>query len=217
MISLLVMTDGRKECIKRSIPSAIASLNGPITHRIIHDDSGDPEYKQFLKDNFPTFDIIGQNSRQGFGGAIKYAWETLRCYYPNTFVFSTEDDFLFNESIDLYHLMDILIKNPHLAQIALKRQPWNAQEIAAGGIVEQHPQDYEDKESWLEHRRFFTTNSSLYTYELINRGWPNIPNSEGMFSIELFKDPSVKSAFYGKRFDPPKINHIGDQRIGTGY
>lgn len=213
------MTDGREKYIKRSIPSALANLVGPITHRVIHDDSGDPKYREFLKTNFPTFDIIGHSSgRQGFGGAIKYSWETLRCYYHNDFVFHLEDDFVFNESINLKHMINILNDNPYLAQVALKRQPWNQQEADAGGIIEQHPEDYEQKTFWVEHRRFITTNPCLYSYKLIEREWPNIPNSEGMFSIKLFNsDSNIKSSFYGLRNDPPRVHHIGNDRIGIGY
>ena len=51
-----------------------------------------------------------------------------------------------------------------LAQ-ALRRQPWNDTEKAAGGVVEANPKAYTDRVEgrihWLEHRQFWTTNVSL--------------------------------------------------------
>lgn len=67
-IALLVMTDGRGDCIKKAVPSALACLDGPVTRRIIHDDSGDPEYREFLKKSFPTFELVVSPHRSGFGG-----------------------------------------------------------------------------------------------------------------------------------------------------
>lgn len=139
------------------------------------------------------------------------------------YIFHLEDDFTFNQFIDVSTLAGILGRNPHLAQIALRRQPWNEQERAAGGVVEQYPDAYKDCEDefgnkWLEHRLFFTSNPSLYRRQLIvEHEWPDVQHSEGIFTHTLLKDPDVRFAFYGARSTPPLVEHIGVTRVGSGY
>ena len=96
----------------------------------------------------------------------------------------------------------VLASEPYLAQMALRRQPWNAEERAAGGIVEQHPEDFYDRwtgqHEWLEHRRFFTTNPCLYRRQLLEHGWPEGTESEGHFSIQL-RDLGYSFGYWGAR------------------
>lgn len=220
MISLVVMTDGRADCLTESVAS-LDQLHGPITRRIIHDDSGDSDYRDWLTATFPQFDLVATSRRSGFSGAYAHAWRHL-AELPEPFVFSTEDDFVFTRPVDLVGMMDVLDENPCLAQLALRRQPWNAEERAAGGIVEQHPGDYREMfdqghRHWLEHRRFFTTNPSLFRRSLCERGWPDMPQSEGMFSHALFTNPEVRCGFWGSRDSGEWVRHIGHQRVGVGY
>lgn len=214
------MTDGRLDCIQQTIESARENLAGEVTHKVIHDDTGDEAHRDVLRAMFPDFEVIGQPTRQGFGGAIRSAWKHLSGR-TERFVFHLEDDFTFNEPLALYLVQKVLDRNPHLMQMALRRQPWNDDERAAGGIIEQHPDDYVDcsdgMSDWLEHRRFFTTNPSVYRTKLIAKGWPDCDNSEGVFSLRLSSDPLVRFGYWGRREDPPKVHHIGEHRNGTGY
>lgn len=222
MIAILVMTDGR-DTIEQTIPSAEQQLSGTISERWIHDDTGNEQNARRLERRFPEWTVIRSSGRSGFGGAIDNAWRILRAKSSARFVFHLEDDFTFPRPIKLGDLGAILDAHHHLAQVALRRQPWNADELAAGGIVEQHPADYTEVTdpttglSWLEHRRFFTTNPSLYRAELMARRWPRCPSSEGMFSIELFTDPATRSAFLGARSSGESCHHIGTTRVGSGY
>jgi hypothetical protein len=222
VIGLCVITDGRRECIARTIPSALASLKGPITYQVIIDDSADWDYGVWLRAMFPTFDVVHSVRRQGFGGAIRTAWAHLS-HRDERFIVHIEDDFTFERPVDLLAMAEILDWYPHLAQLVLRRQPWNAQEKAAGGIVEQHPDDYVDcsdgDHHWLEHRRFFSTNPCLYRMDLCRRyAWPTGAESEGRFTHWLLEDdPGVRFAFWGKRTDSPWVTHIGDHRNGNGY
>lgn len=234
MIALLVMTDGR-ETIFETIPSAEANLSGKISERWIHDDSGDPRYRARLEAAFPGYRIISTPlGRSGFGGAIRSAWAELRSSSSARYVFHLEDDFLFRRLVDLGELSFVLDVRPELVQLALRRQPWNDAERAAGGIVEQHPDDYVERSvwapwweieepsrrlHWLEHRRFFTTNPTLYRRELLLRHeWPAGAESEGRFSIELAaSDPNLRFAFFGARDSGEWVEHIGHERVGKGY
>jgi hypothetical protein len=222
-VVLLVMTDGRMECIDRAIPSALEHLHGPITRKVIFDDSNSSEYRSWLRNRFPDFELTYHPAgRQGFSGAYRTAWELLALGGTNGYVFGTEDDFVFRRDIDLEAMIGVLDEFPYIAQIALRRQAWNDQEKAAGGIVEQHPEAYTDcfdaaDRWWLEHRLFWTTNPSLYRRSMCLRAWPEGAHSEGLFTHQLLADPAVRFAFWGDRDSGEWVEHIGYERVGHGY
>ncbi len=223
MIALLVMTDGRDH-IFETIPSFEAFASGNISERWIHDDSGDPRHAEKLRRVFPGYTVITTPGRSGFGGAIRSAWQTLRESSSAPFVFHLEDDFTFARLVDLGAMAALLLHHPELVQVALRRQAWNAPELAAGGVVEVAPEDFEDVRDelhdldYLAHRRFFTTNPSLYRRSLlVEHEWPAGAQSEGRFSAELFADPAARSAYWGSRDSGEWVHHDGSTRAGTGY
>lgn len=217
---LLVMTDGRWECLEKTIASFDRMVTGNLDYKIIHDDSQSEVYRGRLKSAFPDFQILSPQKKCGFGGSIQSAWSHLRTL-DSEYVFHLEDDFTFNEEIDLSALQHVLVHHHNLVQVALRRQAWNSEEVAAGGIIERNPQAYTDCSDglfdWLEHREFFTTNPSVYRRELCYRGWPSGSHSEGMFTHELLTDPDLRFAFWGNRDSAPLVHHIGDFRTGEGY
>jgi hypothetical protein len=195
-ICLLLITDGRADYFDRCTNSARECL--PVfDQRIVVDDSA---------------------HELGFAGAIQHGWDRVETDY----VFHLEDDFTFNARIPVHEMIGLLRRHDHLVQIALKRQAWNEKEKAAGGIVELHPNDFlqqhDGRAVWTEHRRFFTTNPSVYSADLCKLGWPQVPHSEGIFTHQLLDaDPKAKFAFWGGKYDPPLVHHIGEHRAGNGY
>lgn len=219
MITLLVITDGRDDYIARTIPSALDRLHGPISRQVIYDDSGSEDHQAELADRFPTFEVISHPAgRQGFGGAIRYAWRHM----TGRFVFHLEDDFIFHRDVDLAAMANVLDRRTNLVQLALRRQPWNDVERAAGGLIEMQPGAFtdmadEDCNQWLEHRQWFTTNPSLYRRQLCSWGWPEGPHSEGRFSAAVFVDPMLRAGYWGGRDSGEWVEHIGKERAGGGY
>lgn len=227
-IALLVVTDGRTDYLAQCVHSLCKRLRGPVGERFMYDDTGDVAYRLELAERYPEFTHINAGPRQGFGGAIANAWSQVYQLSEAEHVFHVEQDFTFNRDIDLTAMAGVLDDQPHLAQVALRRQPWNDAERAAGGIVEQHPASYVDcgdgTHQWLEHRLFYTTNPSLIRRSLIARGWPDVPRSEGEYSHYLLRTGTpeatpeeVRFAYWGRREDGPWVEHIGHQRTGTGY
>lgn len=228
MIALLVITDGREDYLTECVLSAMAHLDGPISERWMYDDTGDDEYRAELARRWPQFAHINAGPRQGFGGAIRAAWAHLLTESDARYVFHLEQDFTFNRVVDLDAIAATLHGHPHLAQLALRRQPWNDHETAAGGVVEQHPDSYSDHHGphgdWLEHRLFFTTNPSLYRRTLCRTEWPEGGNSEGHYTHHLLQHgtpeasgESVRFGFWGTRASGEAVHHIGHQRAGVGY
>lgn len=222
-IALAVITDGRS-CVHDTIASASAMLEGPITERWLYDDSGDASHTYMLRERYEPhgFTVLAHpNGRQGFGGAIRFVWQTLLARSDADYIWWQEDDFTFNREVPLPQLLKVLDTNAELAQIALRRQPWNDEERAAGGIIEMHPGDYVERHdpfgnTWVEHRRNFTTNPCLFRRSLMRRGWPDIAHSEGHFGIALASE-GHRFAYWGPKDASPHVHHIGEQRVGSGY
>lgn len=225
-VHLLVFTDGRRECLDRTLESFGKNWDYPLHSMSVVNDSQDPEYAAYLHDLFGSWGGVHHNRpKLGFGGTIANAWRSL---VPRNveFVFHLEDDFVFNQFVPVERMIDILDVRKKVVQVALKRQPWNDVERAAGDLVAVHPDAYEEHGMllpsnkdvlWLEHRLFFTTNPSLYRRELCELGWPEVPQSEGIFTHQLLEDPEIRFAFYGGKKSRPWVHHIGDHRVGEGY
>lgn len=220
-ITLVVMTDGRLDCLARSL-TTVNRLHGDITRRVLHDDTGDEELRDRLRDTYPQWDVIATPGRSGFAGAYRSMWTWVRDHDDNPFVFTTEDDFRFTRDVDLAAMATTLTTHRHLTQLALRRQPWNPTETAAGGIVEANPDAYTDcgdfTGQWLEHRQFHTTNPSLMRRDLFTgHEWLDGANSEGRFGLALFADPDAHAGFWGSRESGEWVDHIGETRVGYGY
>lgn len=228
-VAVLVITDGRDGYLASSLHSAMAQVTGPITEWWMYDDTGDDTYRAGLERRWPTFEHFNAGPRQGFGGAIAAAWAHLAKHSAADKVFHLEADFTFHRPVDLGQLAGVLDERPHLAQMALVRQAWNDAEAAAGGVLQRARDaftpcsDYAGR-AWLEHRLFWTTNPSLYRRSLLDVGWPPGDQSEGVFGLRLLEGgtPEVEPAevrfgYWGRLDDGPWVEHIGRNRVGTGY
>lgn len=165
--------------------------------------------------------VIDDRSHElGFAGAIAEGWRQV-IETGADFVWHAEMDFIYCAPVPLERMIAVLEAHPYLAQMALKRQAVNELEIAAGGVVEARPTQYEQRvesgDIWTEHRVCFTTNPSVYPVNLCHQGWPQRANSEGIFSARLRQDPKVRFGYWGAKHDQPMVEHIGRQRAGVGY
>jgi hypothetical protein len=180
----------------------------------------DPRYREFLDLAYPEYEKIHHKEKRGFCGAVQSGWAVAA---ESRFTFWLEDDFLFMRPVPLTHMMNVLTENPHLAQLALLRQPWSPEEQKAGGIMQMWPDEYTEvtdgHSTWVEHTLFYTTNPSLFRGELArNNPWPDGPACEGKFSEQLrASDPEIRFAFWGQKFEPHRVLHIGEERVGLGY
>lgn len=209
------VTHGRPDCLTRAVPSFDQHLSGPVVRRVVVDDSGDPDFKAMIRLRWPDIDIIDTGGSKGFAGAYQKVWATIAAYgLPWAFI--VEDDFTAERSIDLAAMQQVMDDRPGLVQMALRRQAWSAPELEAGGVIEQHPDDYTDLPTHLEHRRFFTTNPCLIRRELTATPWPKSSGSEAQFTRAVFADPNARSGYWGARTDAPWVIHDGP-RTGRGY
>lgn len=216
----MIITDGRPGLIERTIESwRTAWGDNGLNGAVIIDDSQSADHARLLWEHFGGYKIIHLADKGGFTGAIRAGWHYLADHNPEWF-FWLEDDFLFRRPIDVLGMTQVLGDNPLLAQLVLKRQPWNPQEKAAGGIVECWPDKYTEQTDgdhwWTEHDLFFSTNPSLCRGSILDLDWPAGDRSEQQFTQRALQH-GYKFAFWGRKYAPPIIEHIGLERIGTGY
>lgn len=180
-IALVVITDGRP-FLAETLASAEEHLAaGRITTRIVVDDAGvRGRVEEVLPSTFrhdaAGWIYLAHPERRGFAAAVNTGWGMADSCGAD-YVFHLEDDFTFNGAVPLEGMMRVLDRHPFLAQIALRRQPWSPEEIAAGavgGLGPDDPHEVHDDEwdSWVEHHHCFTTNPSLIPRAVSSKGSP---------------------------------------------
>lgn len=222
MITWVVTTDGRKEFIEKTIPTW-DQATGLVTHRVIIDDSGDTDYRQWLARTFPDWDVIPVgDERCGYSPAMQAIRQVgLQC--GTEFIFHTEDDFMLNRPINLDDVATLLRDKQYLAQVALLRQPWFPNEIEAGGLIEAlEPGEVftecsDGDRYWIEHRAVWTANPNMFRRDVAKIEYPNVNYSESAFMRSLKEDANLRCAFWGKRSDEYYVHHIGEYRNGIEY
>ena len=215
MTTLLVMSHGRRDLLVQAVNSIDTNLRGRIDRRVVHSDARSNHFNDWLY-SWWDGDVVVNTGEHGFGNAIRNAWNNI----DDDYVIHWEEDFVLTEEVNADLMRWILNTSPDVAQVALKRQAWNEQEKAAGGIVEQDPDSYEEEMKYgyviTKHRKFFTTNPSIYGKNAVDLGWPEGDNSEGRFGFKVW-ERGLYSSFLGGKYDPPKVEHIGYVRDGSGY
>lgn len=220
---ILVLTNGRRDCIARTIPSIYEHLDG-AGDMVIVDDSGNPDYRAWLADTFPDALVTAvAPEAAGYWRAMRVVWAIARdSGSPSAVLW--EDDFVLNAPVDLADLQHVLDAHPYLTQISLLRQPWWPNEHEHGGLIgalEAQGQVFEERTDgqhwWTEHRACFTGNPSLIPRRTFAHDWPEGAWSESRFGRLLFTEPAARGAYWGRRSDPPRVEHIGHQRVGRDY
>lgn len=220
-VGLLVITNGRRGCLERTIASIEQHIRPGFTDRLICDDSGSDAYAGWLREAFPAY-RIDAHRHLGHGPAVARAFQ-LASRMDADWVFVCEDDMEYQQPIDLAAMAAEMDDNPDLSQMILRRQAWFPAEVEAGGMIERFdPSLFSERSqngtTWIEHRQFWSISSNLVRRSFLARHrWPAVPNSEHRFSRQLFRDARVTAGIWGARTDPPRVLHIGTERTGSGY
>lgn len=217
MIVAVLTTAGRAELLGDTIASldhnlAIAWGDAPVRFVIFCDDNLVAQTAHA----HPGFEVVGVGPRRGYAAAMARAFAWLAPL--GDYVWWTEDDFTLNRRVDTGAMVDVLAEHPYLAQLALRRQPWNDAERAAGGIVEQHPDWYTDHAehgvAWLEHAGYYTNNPHLMAHWVPAVGYPTGKDAEGRFGFRLRDaEPDVRFGYWGSRDSGEWCHHTGELSV----
>lgn len=227
-VPLICLTNGRPDCITKTVNSLTEHLSG-VNGMVIVDDSGDDIYAAWLNEEFAggpfnteILSLLGP--QHSYWQAMQAVWALARHWDEPTFAF-WEEDFVLHDDVNLDDLAGVLDEHPYLTQMALVRQAWFGNEVEHGGLIEAleaQGQTFTERSDgerhWIEHRACFTGNPSVIPRRTFTQDWPEGDWSEARFGRALFAaDPEARGAYWGRRSDPPLVEHIGHQRVGTGY
>jgi hypothetical protein len=156
------------------------------------------------------FVVDDRDHRLGLSGAVRAAWGRALAEGWD-YLFHVEEDFRFVADVNLLDMAAILAETPRLAQLVLRRPAFSVEERAAGGIIEMHPEDYTDREGWIETRRLFSLNPCLVPRRVLELGWTS---DESEFTARALA-AGYSFGFYGDRSFAPVV-HDGVER-GRGW
>lgn len=220
-VMLGIIGNGRRELLDQTIASLEDMIEYPFFDRLIIDDTGNMDYQKTLITEYgQRYRLALHRQNLGLSGSIRTLWG--QAYRAEAdYIFHVEEDFTFNEKIDIGKMVDLLDSHSAMAQVALVRQPVNGDEAAAGGMLNFHYPDaeeltYQTYDDWapqigVAQNKLFTLNPSLYPRWVYEIGWEQ-GWGEREFSDRLFQNPMIGCTYLGKRSDPPKVHHIGNYR-----
>jgi len=151
----------------------------------------------------------------GMAGNAQAAWDwALKMDADH--LLHIEEDMRFIRTVPLREMRAVLEQHEHLAQVVLKREPWSAEEIRAGGQMECAPHLYtqcsDAHHSWMEHQTLFSMNPCLIPREVLEIGWVPGPGGVERSITDACLDVGYSFAYYGRRHDPPYVRHVGHVR-----
>lgn len=148
---------------------------------------------------------------RGFTEQMLALWEQLRGVDVDH-VLLWEADFLPTGPVPLDQMVDAMDADIDLAQVALVRQPWFANEHQAGGLLaslEAEGCRFTERDGYLEHTAGWTNNPCIFPRRLIDQhDWPDSAWSEAQFGRRLVR-AGWHFAYYGHRDDDPRVIHHG--------
>jgi glycosyltransferase involved in cell wall biosynthesis len=237
----LVLTCGREEYLARTVETMRARVQG-LSELVVVDDSGDPEHLLRVRqlDGVDRVEPVHPTRNLGYTAAMA---EVYRLASDAEFTFVSEDDFTYERPIDLNEIAAVMRSNPHLRQMALRRQPWYPAEIEAGGVMEHAERrglrrrlgwtnpavrpaslalgpvsaTHGKLVEWEEHRLYWTNNPHVLPIEVARLGWPRGRWSEAAQGRRIFRDPQAWSGVWGLRESGWWVEHIGHEKAGHGY
>lgn len=193
MLSMTVLTDGRKEYLEQTLPTWIEAYGDLIQHKMIIDDSGNTGYRHWLIETFPEFTIVAVGKdRCGYAEAMRKVFEMV-VYMGQPYNLHIEDDFKLKVPPNIESVCSVLDAWPQVSQMSFMRQPWYSNEIEYGGVVEaleaQGTRVFQQKATnglpWVRHNAFWTANPNVFPQWVAHREWPDAPWCEMKFSQAL--------------------------------
>lgn len=202
MIGLAIISDGRWPYLSRTL-SSLEQLTGIDEAVYVNDAGTDGPFDAHLT----GYTRIRHDRRRGLAAAVRSAWAfaTLAGW---SHLVHWEEDFVLTRPVDARDLTEVCDRH-QLAQVVLKRQAWNPTEVAAGGIVEANPDAYTDLGDVTVHTAIFSLNPCVVPRAVFSLGWPD-SNEAG--ATALLVERGYTFGFWGGKYDPPVVEHIGVNR-----
>lgn len=217
---VIIFNDGRNEYLEKTLKSFHECVSFPDkVHTILYDDmpeGRDEAFLKSLKKKYKINQLILSPENLGINRSVQNAWSEV----PRNikYIYHQENDFTYNEVIDVSEMQKVLDSNRLIGQVALLRQPWYDDEIASGSLYIKDSVHYKQANvggiDIVIQDVYFTHNPCLYRREHAIK----LPNHhEWVLADTLKKKHRIKYfAYLGKLSDAPKVHHIGEIKKGVG-
>lgn len=232
--TLFILGNGRKGCLERTVASWEKNLIDQPKHKIIFDDSGNQDYREYLKKRFGdrfTIVPIGDDIMGQIYG-INFIYNYLN-ELDTDYIFELEEDWVLFRPLEIKNLIEILDSNQNIVQVRVPRTPWTELDFYSGSHTSYFLSMDESKScfikynglSWYEWRGpywFWSHNPSLYRKSVTILPYPGEGDHEdhemkfGFNLLEQNKDAVI--AIYGENVYDAYIYHIGtiDENVQNG-
>ncbi len=194
MIQLVVVANNRPDTLKHTV-AALA---------------------EHLPDLYTKGFVCNDTDQRGMAANIQTAWTRALDIPGWHYLAHWEDDMKLLRLPPLQQIVNTLYNNPQVANIILKRQPWNYIETATGCVheaIRQSADTHIQHDLWGEHDYIFSLNPCLIPRRIVERGWP--AGNEAEMTAKLKAD-GYTFGVWGHPHDEPWIEHIGYER-GPGW
>lgn len=190
-LTLLVIGDGRREYLDRTIRSIRDHVIHPITTRVMVNDEADIGHIRDIDRDFGDWRVV-HTCRQGMAGAVQAGFDAALDTDPD-YVLWVEEDMLLTRRLPIRAAAEVLDNHPGIAQMSFRRGPLNDVETRHGcvltAMVEQcnHYDVYAD---YTTHDWIFSLNPSLINPAVMKLGWPSGPlgvGNEAGFTIRCLQ------------------------------
>lgn len=199
-----------------TVVAAIISDRSPDLYlRGCHDN-----LNQYLPVDVRVHVVDDTEHRLGMAGAVRAAW-AWALESDADYLLHVEEDFRFID-LPLRAMQFVLDRCPDLAQVVLKRQPWSDEEKRAGGQMETNPTAYTECAAygrnvwWVEHSTLFSLNPCLIPRRTLELEWTPGGNGAERAITDACLAAGMRFAYYGKKDDPARCEHVGHIR-SAGY
>lgn len=220
-IALVVEDDGRPHYLDETISALRRTLPMDDLVKILVNDSGDEDYANHLRGTYPDFEQVHHETRRGLRGVQISAWQTALDHRDVDYVLHWEGDFLpLIDKIPVDAMRWLLESRPHLAEVALKRQPLARYpgEIEHGGYMQLYREHYVERPGYVESKMVFTMNPCLVPRKVVELfvECPLDGNPESYFTPYLV-ERGYWFGFLGTIDEPPHVFHLGIDRAPGWY
>lgn len=217
---IIIFNDGRNDYLEKTLKSLQENVSFPEEpYKILYDDmpeGRDEEFLKAIKKKYKINKLILSPENLGINKSVQNAWAQLPKHIE--YIYHQENDFTYNEPIDVMQMQKVLDMNHLIGQVALLRQPWYPDEIESGSLYIKNSVNYRPANiggvDIVIQDVYFTHNPSLYrkkhAIKLEN-------HHEWILADTLKKQHRIKYfAYLGGINDAPKVHHIGEIKKGVG-
>lgn len=228
---LFIVGNGRKRYLERTISSWEANLTDKPSAKIIFDDSGDSQYREYLTNRFGNdFEIVPvQETNAGQSTTINFIFNYLKNLRIEYFL-QIEEDWMLFRPIKISSIISVMQNNKQIVQMRIPRTVWHeasthSLDMEYGSLLRYYCEvsEYDKKRNWYEFRTkkyFWSNNPSVFHISVCDQEYPsNGIASEYDFGVSLFdQDDGNTFGYWARNVYDAYVSHIGyhEKFLATG-